>query len=146
MTWYVAAISKQSPNNWNLCKQVGLFGISTQGRKIGISEIKKNDQVLVWLGGRGFVATASIVSSPRQPKNRDETPWGGGIYRFGIVIPIVVTFEVKEPVWLGFENGRQILTGLSQFSLRKSFSVIPDEVALKALEIMKENLDGLKKK
>lgn len=131
MSWYVAAISKQSTHNWDLCKDVGLFGISTQGRRVNITNVEKGDKILVWIGGKGFVARATINSVPRPPRDKGETPWGGGLHRFGIVIPISVDIEVESPIWLGFKDGKQIDTGMSQFALRKSFSLIDDSVAKK---------------
>ncbi len=139
MSWYVAAISKQSPHNWELCKEVGLFGISTQGRKISVSNIQSGDKILVWMGGKGFISRATIKSLPRPPKDKSEVPWGGGIHRFGLVIPISVDLEAQNPIWLGFQNGKQIETGMSQFALRKSFSLIPDSVALKIDLLLKKS-------
>jgi hypothetical protein len=139
VSWYVAAISKQSPHNWEMCKEVGLFGISTQGRKISVSNIQSGDKILVWLGGKGFISRATIKSSPRPPIDKSEVPWGGGIYRFGLVIPISVDLEAQNPIWLGFQNGKQIETGMSQFALRKSFSLIPDSVALKIDLLLKKS-------
>jgi len=139
MSWYVAAISKQSTHNWNLCKDVGLFGISTQGRRVNISNIEKGDKILVWIGGKGFVARATINSVPRPPIDKSETPWGGGLYRFGLVIPISVDLEVERPIWLGFQNGKQAETGMSQFALRKSFSLIEDSVAQKIDSLLRNN-------
>jgi len=140
MSWFVAAISKQSPRNWDLCKQVGLFGVSTQGRKIGISGISKGYRLVVWMGGRGFVAITTIDEKPRPPADKSETPWGGGIYRFGIVIPFSIDIEVEKPLWLGFQNGKQEKTGMPQYSLRKSFSLIPDSVGSKIEALLRTSI------
>jgi len=146
MTWFVGAIATQSAHNWQLCKDVNLFGISTNGRKVGASNIKKGDKLLVWLGGRGFVGIADIVGPARNPASRDEAPWGGGLHRFGLVFPIRVKFEPSAPVWLGFAGGKQVRTGMPQFSIRKGFSMIPDSVGQLAERIILENKEGLAKK
>jgi len=138
MSWYVAAISKQSPHNWKLCKDIGLFGISTQGRRRNVTNIERGDEIWVWMGGKGFVARVFFLMAPRPPRDKEETPWGGGLHRFGLVIPISVDFELESPIWLGFQNGKQIETGMSQFSLRKSFSLIEDSVAKKIDDLLQK--------
>ena len=145
MTWYIGAIAKASAHNWDLCKQVGLFGISTGGRRVGAGTIKKGDRLLVWLGASGYIATATILGAPRNPVSREEAPWGGGLHRFGLVFPIKVDFEPNAPVWFGFSQGKQDKTGLAQFSIRKGFSSIPDTVGLAAEKLMKDHKQGLPK-
>lgn len=145
MTWYVGAIAQASAHNWDLCKEIKLFGISTGGRKVGAGGIAKGDRLLIWLGASGFIATATITGAPRNPVSRDEAPWGGGLHRFGLVFPIKVDFEPENPVWFGFVQGKQEKTGLAQFAIRKGFSSIPDSVGEMAEKLMKQNSKGLPK-
>lgn len=145
MSWYIGAIAKASARNWDLCKEISLFGISTGGRQVGASSIEPGDKLLIWLGGTGYIAITEIVGKARQPIGREEAPWGGGLHRFGLVLPIKVEFEPNAPVWLGFESGKQVNTGMPQFSLRKGFSRINDDVGKVASEIIRLNPDGLKK-
>lgn len=145
VTWFVGAIAKASSHNWDMCKEINLFGISTGGRKVGAGNIKKGDRLLVWLGASGYIATATITGAPRNPVSREEAPWGGGLHRFGLVFPIKVDFEPKAPVWFGFSQGRQEKTGLAQFSIRKGFSSIPDSVGEVAEKLIKTNANGLPK-
>lgn len=145
MSWFIGAIAKESAHNWSLCKDISLFGISTGGRKVGASNIKKGDKLLVWLGGSGYIAVAKITGTPRNPASREEAPWGGGLHRFGLVFPIEVTYEPNAPVWLGFEGGKQLKTGMAQFSLRKGFSSIPDAVGESAEKLIRANPNGLSK-
>jgi hypothetical protein len=135
MSWFVATIAKQSKHNWDLCKDVGLFGVSTQGRRIGVDGIHPGDRLIVWIGGQGFKALTTISESPRAPLDKSETPWGGGLHRFGIVIPINIDSELDTPLWLGFREGKQEKTGMTQYSLRKSFSLIPDSTGSKILDL-----------
>lgn len=146
MTWFIGAIAKESAHNWDLCKEISLFGISTGGRKVGSSNIKKDDKLLVWLGSSGYIGIAKIVGSPRNPVSREEAPWGGGLHRFGLVFPIEVIFEPKAPVWLGFQNGKQEKTGMAQFALRKGFSSITDSAGDAAEKFIRANVNGLPKK
>lgn len=145
MTWFIGAIAKESAHNWDLCKDIKLFGISTGGRKVGASNIKKGDKLLIWLGGSGFIGIADITGNPRNPISREEAPWGGGLHRFGLVFPIKVVYEPKAPVWLGFKDGKQEKTGMPQFTLRKGFGSIPDSAAIAAEKIIKDNPEGLPK-
>lgn len=145
MTYFVGAIAKESAHNWDLCKEIKLFGISTGGRKVGASNIKKGDKLLVWLGGSGYIAVATVAGVPRNPVSREEAPWGGGLHRFGLVFPIKVDFEPNDPVWLGFKNGKQERTELPQFSIRKGFSSVPDAAGRAAEKIIRENPNGIKK-
>jgi len=136
MTWYAGAIAKQSAHNWQLCKDVGLFGISTSGRQVAVGKIKTGDKLVVWQSGKGWIGFANVVGDSRQPSGKEETPWGGGIHRFGLVFPIQVEFEPEIPVWLPFKDSKQEITGMPQFAIRKGFSMIADEVGQKILEKM----------
>ena len=145
MTWFVGAIAKESAHNWGLCKDISHFGISTGGRKVGVSNIKKGDKLLVWLGGTGFIGIAKITGVPRNPVSREEAPWGGGLHRFGLIFPIEVVFEPKAPIWLGFQDGKQEKTGMAQMALRRGFSAITDSAGEAAEEIIKANPNGILK-
>lgn len=145
MTFFVGAISAQSPYNWQKCKDVGLFGITTHGRKTNSSFINAGDKLLIWMGQAGWVACVSITDKARPPLNKEETPWGGGMHRFGLVFPIEIDFETEKPVWAPFKDGKQEITGMSMFAIRKGFSQIPDEVGNKILKHMQSNLKGLQK-
>lgn len=140
MTWHVAAISKNSIGNWDLCKEVGLFGISTSGRQHSVGHVAPGDKLVVWISTVGWVACAEILEKPRKPTGKEETPWAGSIYRYGLVLPIKVIFEPKHPVWLKFVDFKQEKTGLSQFSIRRGFSAISDKVGLAALAVMKNEI------
>jgi hypothetical protein len=137
MTWYAGAIAKESAHNWQLCKDVGLFGISTSGRQVSVGKIKTGDELVIWQSGKGWIGFAHVVGDSRKPTGKEETPCGGGVYRFGLVFPIQVEFEPEEPVWLPFKDAKQEFTGMPQFAIRKGFSMIADEVGKKVLEKMK---------
>ena len=145
MTWFVGAISAQSPYNWQKAKDVSLFGITTHGRKTNSSFIKEGDKLLIWLGQSGWIACNQITGPARPPISREEVPWGGGLHRFGLVFPFQIDFETNAPVWVPFKDGRQEKTGMAIFSIRKGFSQLPDEVGKNIYELMKNNLDGIKK-
>jgi hypothetical protein len=84
---------------------------------------------LVWQGGRGYVAEATVTGPVRIPNNENEAPWPGGIYRFAYVVPIKVVLEVKSPFWLSFVGNEQSSTGLSKGKFQLSFAPISDRAA-----------------
>jgi hypothetical protein len=131
MTWYVCTIGRASPGNWELCKQVGLYGIPG-GRGLGRSRrprIEGGDHLLVWQGGKGYIAEAMATGPIRIPNNDSEVPWPGGTYRFTYVVPIEVLLEVKSPLKLSFVGNEQAGTGLPKGKFQLSLASIPDEAA-----------------
>jgi hypothetical protein len=137
MTWYVAVIAKESVRNWQLCKDIGLWGISTSGRPKIAGRVRKGDKLVVWQSGAGWIAYANVTADSRAPIGKEETPWGGGLYRFGLVVPTSVVFEPKSPKFLPFKDRQQTITGLPLFTLRRGFSMIPDEIGKKILREMR---------
>lgn len=136
MSWFICAISGKSPQNWDMCKEIGLYGISSYNAKIR-HEVNVGDDLIFWLTKKGFLGSATVTGQPRAPKGPAEVPWAGGIYRFSIVLPFSLDFECKEPVFIPFEKGRQKETGISAFSLQRGFALITDkagEIATKAMK------------
>ncbi len=131
MEWHVAGIAKQSAHNWQLCKDIGLFGISTDGRKHRLDKVKKGDRIAIWQAGKGWIVLVEATSDTRPPVSKDETPWGGGIARFGLVFPFKILKEPKEPVELKFVEFKQEKTGMSVFVLRKGFCSVPSDIGEK---------------
>jgi hypothetical protein len=125
---YLCTISRESPNNWALCKQAGMWGIPLAA-KVGYRRVEVGDHLLIWVGGRGYVAEAIVTDVPRSPRNRDEAPWPGGTYRFGLVVPMRVINEVQTPVRFPFVGDKQADTGLSKAMFRRSFVRLPDDVS-----------------
>ena len=136
MEWHVAGIAKQSAHNWDLCKNVGLFGISTDGRKHRLDKVKKGDKVAIWQAGKGWIALVQALTDTRQPVDKSETPWGGGMGRFGLVFPFKILLEPKEPVELKFLDYKQEKTGMSVFVLRKGFCSVPSDVGEKIEKVI----------
>lgn len=138
MSWFLCTLSKEHPGNWNLCKEVGLWGISTHGTKVYSERGAPGDRLLVWRSGQGYVAEAVVTDKARRPRGRDEAPWLGGVERFGLVVPFEITFETKEPFFLGFKDHRQLGSGLSLFMLRRGFIRIPDKSAQEVMRLWRE--------
>ena len=64
----------------------------------GRPRAKAEDHLLIWLGGRGYVAEALVTGLPIVPRAKEEVPWPGGLYRFAYVVPMRVVAEVREPI------------------------------------------------
>ncbi|MFE1584916.1 hypothetical protein ACFW6Q_04380 [Streptomyces sp. NPDC058737] len=124
--FYVCTISRKSPRNWTLCREVGLYGIPGHRRA---PSAKKGDHIFIWMGGKGYIAEAVVTEDPRTPKNRSEAPWPGGLYSFGWVIPFDIVLELKDGVSFPFVGQRQERTGVSKSGLQKSLVLLSTEGA-----------------
>lgn len=132
--WWLATVSKHHPRNWELCKDAGLFGYSR-----GLAKCEEGDHLLVWHGGRGYMAYGVITGAPFVPRNRAEAPWPGGLYRFTSVVPFKVQLELPTGgIYLKFRDNVQELTGFNTAKLQHSLSAIPDEAAALVTERLLE--------
>lgn len=138
MQWHVAGIAKQSEHNWQLCKDVGLFGISTDNRKHRLDKVKAHDKVAIWQAGKGWIALIEATTDTRRPIDKLETPWGGGLARFGLVFPFLILIEPAAPIELKFIDYKQEKTGMSVFSLRKGFSLVSNEIGEKIEKVFSQ--------
>jgi hypothetical protein len=129
VTWYVCTIGKASPSNWELCKQVNLYGIPGIRGHPRRPRAQAGDHLLVWQGGKGYIAEAAVTGPARIPRNNNEAPWPGGTYRFSYVVPIEVVLEVESPLKLSFVGNEQTGTGLPKGKFQLSFAPIPDKAA-----------------
>lgn len=128
MSWFICTISKEAPRNWELCKQVGLYGIpGTTARRR--PEVEVGDRLLVWQGGAGYIAEATVTGPVRIPASKAEAPWPGGTYRFAYIVPIEVTVEVQSPLKVPFVGDKQAGTGFSKVLFRRSFVLVSDKAA-----------------
>jgi hypothetical protein len=138
MSWFLCTVARSSARNWDLCKEAGLWGISTHGKKINFDRARGGDRLLIWIAGQGYVAHATVTGPMRVPNDPTETPWPEGRYRYGAVVPMDVNLELKEPLLLKFPNQRQELTDISLFQFRRGFVAIRDEAASAAVKAMKK--------
>lgn len=136
-TSYVCTISRNSPRNWPLCKEVGLYGIPGHNRT---PAVRKGDRLFIWQGGKGYVAEALVTEDPRVPKSRDEAPWPGGLYSFGWVIPFDLVLEVKAGVAFPFVGQRQDKTGITKAGLQRSLALMSTEGAAVVSEALAERV------
>src|SRR3981081_722557 len=99
VTHFLGPVSRQSPQNWDLAKQIGLWGI-TRARLSTARMVSQGDRLIIWLGGKGYVAECVLTGPSRSPRNLIEAPWEGGTYHWAAVVPFKIDFELSKPVWL----------------------------------------------
>lgn len=136
MSSWICVISNQSPKNWGLCKEFGLYGIAAYNRKLH-NLVKKDDQMLFWYARHGFLGYGIATEDSRTPTGPEEVPWGGGISRFSIVVPFKVVYECLDPVPLPFVSGKQLKTGISAYTLQRGFASITEDAASAAIKEMR---------
>lgn len=138
MSWFLCTVSRDSPRNWDLCKEVSTWGVSTRLETFRMPKVNPGDHLLVWIAGVGFRASATVTEAPRKPVDRSEAPWPGGLHRFGAVIPFKLDLELSEPLRLRFENHRQAVSGLNLFQFRRGFVIVPDTAGEAVATLMRE--------
>lgn len=137
MSWFLCTIAKQSARNWEICKNIGLWGISTNSDRARVTRAVAGDNLLFWLSSAGYLGYGTVLEDTRPPISDEEAPWGGGRRRYGLVVPMHVEYECERPVWIAFENNRQKITNIPQFALQRGFALIPDQAAKEAIKYMK---------
>lgn len=135
---YLCSVSRTNPKNWQLARDVGMWGLTAKSRERQRS-VQPGDRLVFWVGGRGYVGEGLVVEPPRAPRNKVEAPWPGGLYTFPVVVPMVVTRELRTPLLLEFVGDKQRQTNLSKAVFRRSLYRLPDSVA----ETIKGLMDSL---
>ncbi len=128
MAWYLCTIGAKQPGNWDIAKAHGIWGIpaSPFGRRIRATI---GDDLLFWLGGKGFIARGIVTGPPVTPLSKQEAPWPGSHYRFRVVIPMKVVLEAPQPVRFRFEGFIQEETGLNKNMFLGGFTEMPSAAA-----------------
>ncbi len=137
MAWYLCTISSRSKENWHYCKKSSTWGIQTLGEYASKDRARKNDNLLFWIGGVGYVGVAKVKRDTRVPSSDDEVPWAGGKQRFGLIIPFNNLNEFENPLLFRFENRIQDKTGLDQSYFQRGYMPINDSVANVVMKFLK---------
>jgi hypothetical protein len=133
----VFSIGRSNLGNWDLCKKVNAYGVSIGA---GRPSVKEQDRIVVWLGGRGYVAEAVVTGPPTKPLTREEVPWPGGLDRFAYIVPIRVVAEVREPINFPFVGRVQPETGINKAHLQRGIASMPDSGATKISTAIREQV------
>ena len=124
MRWFICTLSKEGFHNWELCKEVGLWGVPTNGKKIAKPDLTQGDGLFVYAASRGIKAICEIIGEARMPRGKDEAPWAGGIFRYGLVFPIKVIKEFEEAISGSFFDQKLEGTSISTSQLRRGFAPV----------------------
>ena len=106
-----------------------------------MNQAVKGDHLLFYQASKGFFASAKISGPMKRPTSKEEAPWAGGIYRYGIVIPFKLQIELDEPLRIPFLSMKVEGTSISVTSLRRGFAPISNsdgEFVVRALENAKK--------
>lgn len=122
--WFVCTLSSSSANNWKICKEVGLWGIPTNGKKYNLQTAKSGDYLIFYLAGAGFLGLGIVTGKMKIPVDKSEAPWGGGIFRYGVVLPFRLITESLTPTKISFIDNKIPGTKISATLLRRGFAII----------------------
>ncbi len=122
--WFICTISKATSHNWQICKDHKIWGIPTNGRKYNRAQAGKGDYLIFYLASVGFIGIGQVTGPMTIPTSKEQAPWAGGIYRYGVILPFKLLKEVKEPINVKFQANKVIGTSVSTTLLRRGFSQI----------------------
>lgn len=126
-TWFVCTVSKEAPHNWGLAKVAEYWGIPSNGRKVSMNQVSKGDYLVFYMASKGFFALAEITGPMKIPASKEEAPWAGGIFRYGVVIPMRVLIELEEPLKKPFIDNKIEGTAIAANVLRRGFVRISNQ-------------------
>ncbi len=119
---FICTVASSGLHNWEICKSIESWGIATNGMKVNLPDVNKEDILFIYRASKGLIATARVKDKITIPRSREETPWAGGMYRYGALVPFRIEREYEEAIPVKFENMRIAGTKISVTSLRRGFS------------------------
>ncbi len=119
---FICTVASSGLHNWEICKSIQSWGIATNGMKVNLPDVKKEDILFIYRASKGLIAIARAKDKISIPRTREETPWAGGMYRYGALVPYRLEREFEEAIPVKFENMRISGTQISATSLRRGFS------------------------
>ena len=73
MRYFVAATTHRYPDTWKHCKELGSWGST---KHLGaMDRVQPGDRIIVWLGKKGFAATARATSGIREATPEESEYW-----------------------------------------------------------------------
>jgi hypothetical protein len=134
---FICTISASGLHNWDICKEIGAWGIATNGMKVTLPDVKPGDRLFIYRASKGLIATATVTDKIRIPIDRSEAPWAGGLFRYGALVPFSKVIEFEFPVKVVFEKMRILNTAISVTALRRGFSSITESDANELISHLK---------
>lgn len=138
-SWYVCTVAKEGLHNWEICKKHNIWGVSSNGRNIGIAPPGKGDFLLIYHAAHGLKALCEVTAPWKTPSSKEEAPWAGGIYRFGKIVPFQLIIEKDIATKLRFESNKIYGTNINLNILRRGFGLISEKDGLFLKEIISKN-------
>ena len=132
--WFICTLAKSTSHNWDICKEHKIWGIPTNGRKYNLLQAKTGDLLLFYLASVGFLGFGQVTGAMRIPSSKQEAPWAGGIFRYGVILPFNLLREVETPSKVNFVDNKIYGTGVSTTLLRRGFAQVSTQDGLKIQE------------
>lgn len=136
-SFHICTISREGKHNWEICKANGIWGIPSNGRKIGFQSPSTGDVLIFYQAGSGLIGFGRVSGSWITPNSKQEAPWAGGIFRYGKVVPFILERELETPIKVLFSSNKISGTGINLTMLRRGYAQISEtdgEVLLKLIE------------
>lgn len=121
MRYFVATISPKFPKNYDQCKLLGLWGMTS--KKADAELVSKGDKILFYLGGVGFVSEAEALEKLRDLSGNDWKPYDSRDFNWGFKVKFVKEFE--SPKHYRFPSGQNPIIGIrsSDFQFKGFFQI-----------------------
>lgn len=92
-----------------------------------MGQATKGDYLIFYLATKGFFAVAEVKGPMRRPISKDDAPWAGGLYRYGVIIPFEILIELETPLKKTFSSMRVEGTSITASTLRRGFAPISSQ-------------------
>ncbi|GEM_PF-4111500 len=117
MKYFVAVILPRFPKNYDQCKALGLWGMTS--KKPIADLVKKGDKIIFYLGQVGFVSVAEAEESARRLGGDDWKPYDQRNFPWGFKIKFLQEFE--KPRHYKFPGGTNNHIGINVYDLQSGF-------------------------
>ncbi len=112
MSTWVASLSADRVDNWNVCRALGLWGSGSSRA----GAVRSGDELFVWQSGAGWLARCVAQSEARPAPPAEDSFWpDGATYRY--VFDISVQQQLPTPLSGGSPKGVEHYTGLRTVQL-----------------------------
>lgn len=147
MADFIACVSPDYPNNWEICRSKGLWGViekrgSVTGRA-NAERVRPGDTMYVWIGRsktggpNGIKARARVATSFHRARGTSDIPWPDPDAYAG-TFEIDQIEELPTPVSDRFRNNVSIRFGIENIALIHGFRELAQSTAEKLRKLFDE--------
>ena len=148
MADFLAVLSAEHRDNWQICAHLGLWGTSHGGVAAShVQQLGAGDRLCVWAAGPqgGLIASARITGAARPVRSTSEVPWPEP-ERYGFTFPIEVVSELQDPFGDDFDEGKggnrtSKRLGLKGWQLQSGFAALDETQGHRCAEVFGEPAD-----